>query len=145
MAKNSGPRFGNVSGPVQTGEGNQMVAGGDQFVAGGDQSVVSRSSASSADVAEQLAEIQTVLHELAGLRLTAAERESVERSMAGMEQSLTGTTAPDPVETARHLQSAASVLKEAGALASAGSSLTGAFVRLAKWLGPVGAGVLAMI
>ena len=131
-------RFGNVQGPVQTGDGVQYTAGRDQYVAGRDQVVVHGQSS------EVLAELAGLREALAGLRLTEAERSAADRDLEALEQAV---RRPDPDTTAasRHLQSFTSTLKDAGALATAGATLAESIARIAHWLGPLGAGVLALL
>jgi hypothetical protein len=52
---------------------------------------------------------------------------------------------PDKERVADHLGAAARGLKEAGALADAGTSLVGSLRRAASVVGPVGAAVLALL
>jgi hypothetical protein len=52
---------------------------------------------------------------------------------------------PDTAAAGRHLQSFTAGLKEAGALAAAGAAVVESIARVAHWLGPVAAGVLALL
>jgi hypothetical protein len=52
---------------------------------------------------------------------------------------------PDTEAAGRHLQSLTAGLKEAGALAAAGVTAVESIARIAHWLGPVAAGVLALL
>jgi hypothetical protein len=131
--------FGNVQGPVQTGDGVQYTAGRDQNVAGRDQVVVHGEAGR-----EILAELASLRQALAGLRLTAAERASAERELEAMEQAVRQPE-PDTGATSRHLQSFTAGLKEAGALAVAGTALVESIAKIAHWLGPLGASVLALL
>lgn len=131
-------RFGNVQGPVQTGDGVQYTAGRDQYVAGRDQ-VVAHGQAG-----EVLAELASLREALAGLRLTEAERSSAERDLAALEEAVDRPD-PDPAAAGRHLQSFTANLKEAGALATAGVALAESIAKIAHWLGPLGAGVLGLL
>lgn len=81
-----------------------------------------------------------MLGALAELRLTAAERQVVEKDVAEM-----GAAADDETDrpaVARHLESLTATLQRAGALAGAGAGLVEPLARLAHWLGPLGASVL---
>jgi hypothetical protein len=120
--------FGNVQGPVQTGDGVQYTAGRDQNVAGRDQVVVHGEAGR-----EILAELASLRQALAGLRLTAAVEQAVRQPE------------PDTGATSRHLQSFTAGLKEAGALAVAGTALVESIAKIAHWLGPLGASVLALL
>jgi hypothetical protein len=131
-------RFGNVQGPVQTGDGVQYTAGRDQYVAGRDQ-VVAHGQAS-----EVLAELAGLREALAGLRLTEAERSGAERDLQAVEQAVTRPD-PDAAMASHHLQSFTANLKEAGALATSGVVLAESIAKIAHWLGPLGAGVLALL
>lgn len=131
-------RFGNVQGPVQTGDGVQYTAGRDQYVAGRDQVVAH------GQTREVLAELASLREALSGLRLTEAERSSAERDLAALEEAVNRPD-PDPAAAGRHLQSFTANLKEAGALATAGVALAESIAKIAHWLGPLGAGVLALL
>ena len=131
-------RFGNVQGPVQTGDGVQYTAGRDQYVAGRDQVVAH------GQTREVLAELASLREALAGLRLTEAERSSAERDLAALEEAVDRPD-PDPAAAGRHLQSFTANLKEAGALATAGVALAESIAKIAHWLGPLGAGVLGLL
>lgn len=131
-------RFGNVQGPVQTGDGVQYTAGRDQYVAGRDQVVAH------GQTREVLAEVASLREALAGLRLTEAERSSAERDLAALEEAVDRPD-PDPAAAGRHLRSFTANLKEAGALAAAGVALAESIAKIAHWLGPLGAGVLALL
>jgi hypothetical protein len=131
-------RFGNVQGPVQTGDGVQYTAGRDQYVAGRDQVVAH------GQTREVLAELASLREALSGLRLTEAERSSAERDLAALEEAVDRPD-PDPAAAGRHLQSFTANLKEAGALATAGIALAESIAKIAHWLGPLGAGVLGLL
>jgi hypothetical protein len=121
-------RFGNVQGPVQTGDGVQYTAGRDQYVAGRDQVIAQG----------QGAEV------LAGLRLTEAERARADQDLQALRDAVDRPD-PDKGAASRHLQSFTSGLKEAGALATTGVTLAESIAKIAHWLGPLGAAVLALL
>ena len=131
-------RFGNVQGPVQTGDGVQYTAGRDQYVAGRDQ-VIAQGQAG-----EVLAELSSLGEALAGLRLTQAERSSADQDLQAMRDAVDRPD-PDKGAASRHLQSFTTGLKDAGALATAGVTLAESIARIAHWLGPLGAEVLALM
>jgi hypothetical protein len=131
-------RFGNVQGPVQTGDGTQYVAGRDQYVAGRDQVVAH------GEAGQVLAELAGLREALAGLRLTETERAGAERDLQAVEEAVRRPE-PDTAAAGRHLQSFTAGLKEAGALAAAGATVAESIARVAHWLGPVAAGVLALL
>jgi hypothetical protein len=128
-------KFGNVSGPVNAGSGNMNVGSGSQYVAGRDLSVGNIVGADPA-AAEAIAELRA---ELASLRLTAEERTQVDASLDELEQ------APDKESAAGPFQKIVVLLKQAGAVASAGSELVPTLTKLASWLGPVAAGAIALL
>jgi thiamine monophosphate kinase len=131
-------RFGNVQGPVQTGDGVQYTAGRDQYVAGRDQ-VIAQGQAG-----EVLAELSSLGEALAGLRLTQAERSSADQDLQAMRDAVDRPD-PDKGAASRHLQSFTTGLKDAGALATAGVTLAESIAKIAHWLGPLGAAVLALL
>ena len=131
-------RFGNVQGPVQTGDGVQYTAGRDQYVAGRDQVIAQGQGA------EVLAELSSLREALAGLRLTEAERASADQDLQAMRDAVDRPD-PDKGAASRHLQSFTSGLKEAGALATTGVTLAESIAKIAHWLGPLGAAVLALL
>lgn len=63
---------------------------------------------------------------------------------AGRDQYVAGPE-PDTKAASQHLQSFTTNLKEAGALATAGVALVEGIAKIAQWLGPLGAGVLALL
>jgi hypothetical protein len=131
-------RFGNVQGPVQTGDGVQYTAGRDQYVAGRDQ-VIAQGQAG-----EVLAELSSLGEVLAGLRLTEAERARADQDLQAMRDAVDRPD-PDKGAASRHLQSFTTGLKDAGALATAGVTLAESIAKIAHWLGPLGAAVLALL
>lgn len=130
--------FGDVHGPVQTGDGRQYVAGRDQYVAGQDQVVAH------GETGQVLAELAGLREALGGLRLTEAERAGAERDLKAVEEAVRRPE-PDTAAAGRHLQSFTAGLKEAGALAAAGATVVESIARVAHWLGPVAAGALALL
>ena len=137
-------RFGNVHGPVQTGSGVQNTAGRDQNVAFGDQNVAGRDQTVLGGSREMLAELAGLRRALPELRLTPAERARAERELAAVEHAMRGRE-PDRGAAGRHLHAFTAGLKEAGALASAGTTVAESIGRIARWLGPVAAGVLSLL
>jgi hypothetical protein len=138
-------RFGNVQGPVQTGDGVQYTAGRDQNIAGRDQYVAGRDQVvAQGQTQEVLAELAGLREALAALRLTGPERSSAEQDLAAMEEAVDRPD-PDPATAGRHLQSFTTTLKEAGALATAGVGLAESIAKIAHWLGPLGAAALALL
>ena len=121
--------FGNVYGPVHAGQGDQYVAGHDQFIG------------VPAPVLDSLERIRGTLDEL---RLTGAERAAAERELAATENAVRRAE-PDRGAAGSHLSTLVQGLKDAGALAAAGTAFVQAIHTLAGWLGPVGAGVLALL
>jgi hypothetical protein len=130
--------FGDVHGPVQTGDGRQYVAGRDQYVAGRDQVVAH------GETGQVLAELAGLREALGGLRLTEAERAGAERDLKAVEEAVRRPE-PDTAAAGRHLRSFTAGLKEAGALAAAGATVVESIARVAHWLGPVAAGALALL
>lgn len=128
-------RFGNVSGPVNAGSGNMNVGSGSQNVAGRDVNVGNRVGADP----EMAAEIESLRQTIAGLRLTAGERQAAEGQLSALAE------AGDKETAAGHLESFVAGLKKAGAVASAGSSFIESVTKLAKWIGPLAAGVIALL
>jgi hypothetical protein len=132
---NNNYKFGNIYGPVQTGDGTQFNAGRDQNIAG---------DFTYGRVPPEIIDAVTELRRaLEGLRLTAGERDKAERDLAAIE----GATRREPnaKTVSSHLLSFAAGLKEAGALASAGTSIAMSIAKIAHWLGPLGAAVYALL
>ncbi len=137
--------FGNVTGPVQTGDGVQNVSYGDQIIGGDNQTVVRASeSATIGSLAEVTSSVEQLRAELDQMRLSTAERDAAARELAGLQAAV---DAPDDQRdaAAQHLHAFTAGLKEAGAMASAGSSLVESIGKVARWLGPLGATVLALL
>ncbi|MGP3964712.1 hypothetical protein ACTWPT_53030 [Nonomuraea sp. 3N208] len=132
-------RFGNVSGPVNAGSGTQYV-GGHHQVAGRDIHGVAGNQ-----IMQALhADLEVIRSALGELRLTAAECQNVERELSAVEDAVLVET-PDREQAAGHLEALTSGLERAGALADAGTTLIDALGRIAQWLGPLGAGVIALL
>jgi hypothetical protein len=89
-------------------------------------------------------EIDQARKEMAQLALSPDERSSVEWALAGAAAHATSAR-PDKGRVAALLARAVEVLKEAGALATAGTGLIVALRRAAALLGPLGATVLALL
>jgi hypothetical protein len=121
--------FGNVHGPVNAGSGSQYVAGRDLTVR---------------TAHEALAEVAALRDALGGLRLTESERQAAQGELDGVREALESGE-PDREKAAGHLERFTHGLRQAGALASTGTALLGALGSLAHWLGPLGAGVLALL
>src|SRR4029453_11056221 len=109
-----------------------------QYVAGRDQ-VIAQGQAG-----EVLAELSSLGEALAGLRLTQAERSSADQDLQAMRDAVARPD-PDKGAASRHLQSFTTGLKDAGALATAGVTLAESIAKIAHWLGPLGAAVLALL
>jgi hypothetical protein len=121
--------FGNVYGPVHAGQGDQYVAGRDQTIGAPPQ------------VLAGLTELHRALDEL---RLTGAERKAADQQLAAAEDAV---RRPEPDRTAAgsHLTRFAQGLKDAGALATAGTALVQSLRTLATWAGPAAAGLIALL
>ena len=130
--------FGDIQGPVQTGDGVQFTAGGAQYVAGRDQ--VLRAGADR-EVLDELAALREALMQL---RLTSTERTDAERDLAAVEDAVKRGEG-DHTKANQHLESFTAGLRQAGALASAGTSLAESIAKVARWLGPLGVAVLALL
>lgn len=76
--------------------------------------------------------------------MTAAERADAERELDAVDEALRDED-PDRSVVGSHMSRLTRGLKEAGALASSGESLLRSLGTIARWLGPVGAGVLALL
>jgi hypothetical protein len=76
------------------------------------------------------------------LRLTATERERAAREL---NEAKAAAAANDRAKVGSHVRRFTEVLKDAGALATAGNSLIDTITRIGRWLGPVGAAVLALL
>jgi hypothetical protein len=130
-------------GQVNIGSGNTNV-GGDQIdnrggtFAGRDLTVERPSLASDIEALGAL---------LGQLRLTESERAEATRELdAFREASRTaGGKEPDREKAGSHLRRFTTLLRDAGALAGAGATLVEPLIRLGRWLGPIGASVLALL
>jgi hypothetical protein len=111
------------------------VGSGSQNVAGRDVIAGNRFDADP----EVAREIETLRQALAGLRLTAGERETAETNLASLAE------AGDKKTAAGHLESFVTGLKRAGVVAAAGASFAQAVTTLAHCIGPLAAGVVALL
>jgi hypothetical protein len=128
--------FGTVHGPVNAGSGTQNIAGGDQYIAGRDQVIGAP--------AEIVAELARLGRSLGDLRLTGAERQAADQELAAVEEAV-GRAEPDRAAAGSHLSRFVQGLKDAGALATAGTAFVQSIHALATWIGPVGAGIIALL
>jgi hypothetical protein len=132
--------FGNVYGPVQTGDGWQFNAGRDQYVPDGNQSIAHGNLVVGRDA---LHELQILNAALPDLRLTSIERDQAEADLKAVEQAMQ-VEKPDSRAAASYLHAFTAALKEAGALTSSTAGVAESISKIAKGLGPVGAKVLAL-
>ncbi|CRK60592.1 hypothetical protein [Alloactinosynnema sp. L-07] len=79
---------------------------------------------------------------LGKLRLSEQERSAAASALGQARQA---ADQADPEGVGNHLHRFTRALVNAGAVAQAGTSLTDAIGRIATWLGPVGAAVLALL
>jgi hypothetical protein len=128
--------FGTVHGPVNAGSGRQNIAGRDQYVAGRDQVIGAP--------AEVVAELALLRRSLDDLRLTGPERAAADQELAGAEEAVRRPE-PDRAAASSHLSRFVQGLKDAGALATAGTAVLQSIRALATWIGPVGAGIIALL
>jgi hypothetical protein len=128
--------FGTVHGPVNAGSGTQNIAGGDQYIADRDQVI-----GAPAEVVAELARLRRSLDEL---RLTGTQRQAADRELAAAEEAIRRAE-PDRAAAGSHLSRFVQGLKDAGALATAGTAVLQSIHALATWIGPVGAGIIALL
>ena len=131
-------RFGDVRGPVNTGDpvnqgGNQVVGSGSIVISGGNQNGFGTDPA----LLQALTELRTGLDDL---RLTGSERKSAEEDLARVEQA-----GQDKPAAADAFRSFLDRLKQAGALAEAGSQFVESAGKVVRWLGPLAAGAAALL
>ena len=88
---------------------------------------------------EDLERLTTALD---GLRLSASERQQAALALHGAKGA---AASGDQAEVGGHVRRFTEVLRDAGALAGAGATLIDALTRIGRWLGPVGAAVLALL
>lgn len=130
--------FGNVSGPVNTGNpvnqgGNQVVGSGDITISGGNRNTYGTDP----EVLEALAGLRAGLD---SLRLTGAERQAALEDLDRVEQA-----GDDKPAAASAFESFLERLKQAGALAEAGAELIAPVGKVIAWLGPLAAGAIALL
>lgn len=88
------------------------------------------------------ADLESLGRALEELRLTAAERERAARALEGAKAA---AAAKDQAGLGGNLRRFTEVLKDAGGLAGAGATVIDALTRIGRWLGPIGAAVLALL
>jgi hypothetical protein len=128
--------FGTVHGPVNAGSGTQNIAGRDQYVAGRDQII-----GAPAQILADLVELRRALDDM---RLTGAERQAADQELAATEEAVQRAE-PDRAAAGSHLSLFLQGLKDAGALATASTAFVQSIHALANWIGPVGAGIVALL
>ncbi|OLF19019.1 hypothetical protein [Actinophytocola xanthii] len=126
-------------GQVNIGSGNTNV-GGDHV----DRRVDNRGGVFAGRdlVLTPASDTQSLADALATLRLTEAERAE---ALTALEAFRAAAGTPDRGKAGEHLRRFTAVLRDTGALASAGAALVDPLTRLGRWLGPVGASVLALL
>lgn len=130
--------FGNVNGPVNTGDpvnrgGNQVVGSGNISISGGSRNTYGTDPA----VLEALVGLRA---QLDGLRLTGSERTAALEDLAGVEHA-----GEDKPAAASAFESFLGRLKDAGALTRAGVEFIDAVRPIISWLGPLAAGAIALL
>lgn len=130
-------------GPIQHGSGMQNVLGSGTInaVTGHGQLNISNGETVPKELRNHL---DSLLHEIEELRLTSAERKQAQGEVASIAEAL-DTRKPNAEKAATHLQKLTAGLKEAGELATAGSTVATAISNIAGWLGPIGVGVMSML
>ncbi len=131
-------RFGNVSGPVNTGNpvnqgGNQVIGHGGVTISGGNQN----GYAADPGVLQAITDLRAGLEDL---RLTRGQRTALEADLARVEQA-----GEDKPAAADAFRSFVDRLRTAGALAEAGTDFVTAARQVATWLGPLVAGVALVL
>jgi hypothetical protein len=87
-------------------------------------------------------DLELLARALAELRLSASERE---QAAGELHAAKTAADADDRAGIGGHLSRFTEVLKNAGALATAGTSVVDTLARIGRWLGPLGAAVLTLL
>lgn len=78
------------------------------------------------------------------LPLTDLQRAEASRALAAF-QAAAATSSPNKQTATSHLRRFTTVLRDAGALATAGAALIEPLTRIGRWLGPIGAAVLTLL
>jgi hypothetical protein len=131
-------RFGNINGPINT--GSPVNRGGNQVseaAASTSPGATGNSYGLDPAVLEALAGLRAQLDEL---RLTGSERKAAAEDLGRVEQA-----GEDKPAAANAFESFLDRLKQAGALAQAGAEFIEAVGKIARWLGPLAAGSLALL
>ncbi|MGH3880926.1 MAG: hypothetical protein ACRDSK_28210 [Actinophytocola sp.] len=90
---------------------------------------------------ELLADLDALSALLGGLRLTADERAEAESQL----ETARAAAEREPERAAAGMRRFTEIVKDAGALTSAGAALVEPLMRIGRWLGPVGAAVLSLL
>lgn len=133
---------------VSAGDGSQVTIGSGNTTVGGDQIDNRGGTFAGRDLTIErpsLASDIAALGELLGtLRLTESERVEATRELDAFREA-SGGREPDREKAGGHLRRFTTLLRDAGALAGAGATLVEPLIRLGRWLGPIGAAVLALL
>jgi hypothetical protein len=118
-------------------QGNISNVAGDMTVQGGQQYVV----ASVDDVREELAKLRRML---SAIGIDTESQRSVEDLVTEATREL-NQPQPDAQRVGRPIEGLTKILKDAGALTSAGAALIDPLQRIASWLGASGRAILDML
>ncbi len=127
-------------GQVNIGSGNTNV-GGDQIDNRGGTFAGRDLTVERPTLASDIAALGTLLDQL---RLTESERAEAARELAGFREAADGRE-PDREQAGTHMRRFTTLLRDAGALAGASATLVEPIIRIGRWLGPIGAAVLALL
>jgi hypothetical protein len=135
-----------MSGSQQAGGGTsisfQNVHGVQFNTAGGDMVVSTGAVTANWDVArEHLSELRA---NVGAMALPAPTRAVLDRTLDEADREAR-SPAPDKTRLARHLESAAEILRSSGALVTAGAQVVAPLHALAAWLGPLGASAARLL
>lgn len=115
---------------------NITITGGGQINLGSGNTNVGRDQV----VATLTGDLDALDAALRGLRMTDTQRTEAVRALDAFRGAV-----QDKPTASEHLQRFTRVLRDAGALATAGTALVEPLKRIGQWLGPLGAAVLALL
>lgn len=124
-------------------EGATFNAGRDQYIAAGDQHMTVQSITVDSTLDEMRPTLESLRRDAERL-LPSEAYGRVRTELDGIAKEMGGPK-PDRAEAASRLDSVVDAVKKGGAVIEAGTSIFENIVKVAKWIGPIAAGVLGML
>lgn len=124
-------------------EGASFNAGRDQYIAAGDQHMTVQSITVDSSLDEMRPTLDSLRRDAERL-LPPDAYGRVKQELDGIAKDMDGPK-PDRKKAASRLDAVVETVQKGGAVIAAGTSIFEDIVKIAKWIGPIAAGVLGML